>query len=166
MNKLHNNLNKVEYLIGKWRGKGKGIYPTIKSFEYGEEIIFTHVGKPFIYYYQKTWNLETGAPMHSESGYIRFPSSDKAELILSQPTGIASVEEGEVRNNSISLFCKKIQRSETSKHPWVIQYNRKFDLGSDGTLHYTMDMQTETQPLQRHLEATLIKVNEETMNKL
>jgi len=49
---LHQNLEKVRFLIGTWRGVGKGVYPTIKPFEYKEEISFSpaHVSKPFLVY--------------------------------------------------------------------------------------------------------------------
>jgi len=154
---LHPNLSRLGCLIGTWRGKGKGIYPTIKTFEYVEEIQFWHIGKPFLFYAQKTWNLENGMPLHSEMGYIRAPSVDKVELILTQPTGLASVEEGTVsENNVISLVCTKLERSSTAKHPWVSKYNRVFEV-KGSSIHYTLDMETENQPLQRHLEATLEK---------
>ena len=33
--------------MGTWRGPGEGHYPTIADFGYLEELIFSHVGKPF-----------------------------------------------------------------------------------------------------------------------
>lgn len=47
---LHKLLKPLEAFIGTWRGKGKGIYPTIKSFSYGEEATFAHWGKPVLSY--------------------------------------------------------------------------------------------------------------------
>ena len=44
---LNNAVKNVSWLLGKWRSDdGHGVYPTIKSFKYGEEIEFTHVGQP------------------------------------------------------------------------------------------------------------------------
>ena len=44
---MHEMIAPLSWLLGKWRSEnGKGQYPTIKSFEYGEEVEFFHVGQP------------------------------------------------------------------------------------------------------------------------
>jgi hypothetical protein len=40
----------LSWLIGKWKGEGCGTYPTIKPFEYVEEVEFSNDGIPFINY--------------------------------------------------------------------------------------------------------------------
>lgn len=43
MQDCHPIIKPISWLVGKWLGKnGKGIYPTIKSFNYNEEIEITH----------------------------------------------------------------------------------------------------------------------------
>ena len=41
----------LAFLLGKWRGEGEGSFPTISSFRYGEELLFSHhpskVAAPF-----------------------------------------------------------------------------------------------------------------------
>lgn len=32
----------LAFLLGKWRGEGEGSFPTISSFRYGEELLFSH----------------------------------------------------------------------------------------------------------------------------
>jgi len=156
---LHSNLANLSFLLGTWRGKGSGKYSTIKPFEYGEEIKFWHSGKPCILYNQVTWNLETGQPLHSESGYLRAPAIDKFELVVSQPTGIVSIEECSFsKKNTLKFSSVKVDRTSTAKHPWVQQFTRSIDLTESGSLHYIFAMQTEDQPLQDHLEATLQKI--------
>ena len=61
----------LRFLLGSWMGAGKGEYATIQPFEYGEEVRFWHVGKPFIAYTQRTWALDDGRPLHSETGFWR-----------------------------------------------------------------------------------------------
>jgi len=160
---LHAHLEKIRFLLGTWRGTGKGFYPTIKPFEYKEEIVFSHVGKPFLFYSQKTSDSLTGTPLHAECGFLRSPSATTVELVLAQPTGVSSIEIGEVnavKATTIELSCNSFIRTPTAKHPWVKQYKRRFTLVDENMLSYTMSMETEDQPLQEHLTATLKRVTE------
>ena len=45
---LHPDLNPLAWLIGTWRGKGRGEYPGIEPFEYNHEVVFNHDGRPFL----------------------------------------------------------------------------------------------------------------------
>ncbi|KAG0043688.1 hypothetical protein BGZ83_011130 [Gryganskiella cystojenkinii] len=119
----------LEFLIGTWAGKGKGFYPTIPSFEFFEEITFVKdpAGRPVVQYSQKTrraipgvnagQDLVPGPPMHAEAGFIRLPgwSDTQCELILSQPTGVASVELGEIEDNKVKWRLHSITRSPSAK---------------------------------------------------
>lgn len=42
---IHPAVAPLSFLLGTWRGKGDGGFPTINSFSYGEEIHFSHSGK-------------------------------------------------------------------------------------------------------------------------
>jgi hypothetical protein len=68
---LHPQLGPLGGLLGTWEGKGAGSYPTIEPFRYHERVEFSHVGKPFLTYQQKTWDEDNGAPLHAEVGYLR-----------------------------------------------------------------------------------------------
>lgn len=87
------NLAPLLPLIGRWVGPGAGEYPTISSFEYSEELTFADIGKPFLTYIQRTWS-PTGAPMHTETGFVRVPAPGVVEMILAQPTGQSELLEG------------------------------------------------------------------------
>ena len=69
---LHPNLEPLAPLVGTWRGSARGEYPTITSFTYTDAWQFIDVGKPFLLFVERTWNAE-GAPMHTETGYVRSP---------------------------------------------------------------------------------------------
>ncbi len=61
----------MAFLLGTWRGQGKGEYPTVESFLYEEEVRFWDIGKPFLAYTQRTWDPANGTPRHGEMGYWR-----------------------------------------------------------------------------------------------
>lgn len=42
---VHPAVAPLSYLLGRWKGEGEGGYPTINSFKYGEELLFSHSGK-------------------------------------------------------------------------------------------------------------------------
>jgi len=43
---IHPDLGPLSFLLGRWEGAGIGGYPTIESFRFGQEISFSHNGKP------------------------------------------------------------------------------------------------------------------------
>ena len=60
----------LSWLMGTWRceNEGHGQYPTIKSFQYGEELCFSNVGQPMLNYSSMSWHPEHKFPMHQETG--------------------------------------------------------------------------------------------------
>ena len=64
----------LSWLLGTWRCEkgGQGKYPTIKPFNYGEELNFTNVGQPMLNYSSISWHPEHKFPMHQETGmYVK-----------------------------------------------------------------------------------------------
>jgi len=93
---LNPALKPVAFLLGTWRGEGEGQYPTIKPFRYREEIRFTHNGKPFLIYTQRTEAIDTGQPLHGEAGYLRLVGDGRLEFVIAQPIGFAEISLGRV----------------------------------------------------------------------
>src|SRR5947209_10981487 len=112
---LHRDVQALAFLLGTWRGEGHGHYPTIAPFDYGEEVHFWHVGKPFVAYTQRTWALDDGRPLHTESGYWRVPSPGRVELVLAHPTGIVEVEEGRLDGTTVALATSSVAATATAK---------------------------------------------------
>jgi hypothetical protein len=148
---LHPDVAPLSGLLGTWEGDGKGDYPTIEPFTYREQVTFTHVGKPFIAYAQRTWHPETGAPMHAETGYLRL-AGGRVELVLAHPTGIAEVEEGTLEGSRLELVTTTVGRTATAKD--VRGLRRVATLGAD-ELIYDLWMAYAEVPETHHLHAVL-----------
>ncbi|HPY25256.1 MAG TPA: FABP family protein [Mycobacterium sp.] len=147
-------------LLGTWIGRGTGEYPTIEPFGYLEEVTFSHTGKPFLVYTQRT-RSEDGQPMHAECGYLRSPAAGRAELVIAQPTGVTEIDEGTISTGTgtdtgtalrIELRSTSIGLSSTTKV--VAAVHRSFHINGD-ELTYRLDMSAVGQPMSHHLAATL-----------
>ena len=55
---LHPDCGPVAWMLGTWRGNGHGDYPTIDAYQYGQELIFTHDGRPFFHYMARSWIID------------------------------------------------------------------------------------------------------------
>jgi hypothetical protein len=112
---MHAALQPVAFLLGTWRGEGEGEYPTIKPFRYREEIRFSHNGKPFLIYTQRTEATDTGQPMHGESGYLRVVGDGRVEFVIAQPIGYAEISLGRITGNRLDVECANVARTPTAK---------------------------------------------------
>lgn len=156
---LHESLAHVAGLLGSWSGEGAGEYPTIEPFRYAETITFGHVGKPFLAYGQRTRALVDGSPglpLHAETGYWRFPSAGRVEVVIVHPTGVTEIEEGTLvldgRATVVDLGTSTVGLTATAKSVTAIE--RSFRIEGD-RLEYTVRMAAVGLPLQHHLAATL-----------
>jgi hypothetical protein len=153
---LNPALQPVSFLIGTWRGEGQGEYPTIKPFRYREEIRFTHNGKPFLIYSQRTESIDNGQPMHAETGYLRVVGSDQVEFVVAQPIGFAEISLGRVRANRVDVECSNVARTPSAKP--VTSIGRSIWLEGE-TLRYETRMGMEGVQSVRHLTATFRRVD-------
>ncbi len=156
MSRAHPDLDSLAFLVGTWKGRGNGRYPTIEPFEYVEEAVFTPgPGKPFIAYRQRTRRAGGGEPLHSESGYIRPGGMDGAEMVIAQPTGIVEVHTGEIDSNQVCFRSRDVRLSPTAVE--VSQVERRIKVVGD-VMQYRLWMAAVGQPFQLHLEAELTRV--------
>ncbi len=153
---LHPGLAAVASLIGTWRGEGSGQYPTIDSFQYTEEVTFTDVGKPFLHYIQRTWS-PAGAPMHTETGYLRVVGGTSMEFVLAQPTGQTELAEGPLIATVDGFTCtleSRMVNSTSAKQVDVTE--RRMDLAADVlTTHFAMA--AVGLPMTHHLTSRLLR---------
>ena len=133
-------------------GEGKGFYPTIAPFEYGEEIRIWHVGKPVLNYTQRTWSLEDGRPLHAETGFWRMGGAGRVELVIAHPNGHAEVAEGRLNGTSISTVSISIVQTATAKQVDALER----DIRVDGeVMTYELRMAAMGNALDGHLSAEL-----------
>ena len=106
----------LSWLMGTWRceNEGHGQYPTIKSFQYGEELCFSNVGQPMLNYSSMSWHPEHKFPMHQETGLfylltLRSLLSKQAEL-SKQGTTYISTEFSEDSSLKTKKWASKMRK--------------------------------------------------------
>jgi len=144
-------------LVGTWAGTGRGIYPTIESFDYLETITVTAPPKPFLVYQQTTRAPSDGRPLHTETGYLRLlEGTDDTELTIAQPTGFVEVHTGtvSVADGRTSVHLRSVFVARTPSAKQVDAVERRLLVEND-LLTYELHMAAMGQPMQLHLAASL-----------
>jgi hypothetical protein len=149
---LHPALAPLAFLLGTWSGEGVGGYPTIEDFGFGQELTFSHYGKPLLEYTSRSWSLEDGRPMARESGWWRPGADGAVELVLAHPMGVVEVWLGTVVGTRVEIGTDVVARTPSAKD--VTAGRRLYGLVGD-ELMWAYDMAAVEQPLQPHLSARL-----------
>jgi len=148
----------LAWLVGRWEGAGVLGYPTIESANFGQEIICSHDGRPFLEWQSRTWLLDdAGQRVRSlavELGFWRVLENGEIELLLTHPSGVVEMYVGrrDPAKPILELRTDGVLRSPAAK-----EYNagsRMYAL-ADSQLLWAMDMAAVGHPLQSHLSAKL-----------
>jgi hypothetical protein len=148
---VHAAVEPIAYLVGTWRGRGAGEYPTIDDFTYEEELRFWHDGRPFLFYLQTT-KSDSGTPMHTESGYWRPKRDGVLEVVLAHSLGSAEISEGTFEGTHIELRTRALPATSSAKP--VNELRRTIDVDGD-VLRSELQMAFDETPLQGHLKSEL-----------
>jgi hypothetical protein len=158
---LHPDCGPVAWMLGTWRGNGHGDYPTIDGFQFGQELIFTHDGRPFFHYFSRAWIVDDKGEFVRnaalETGFLRCKPGDaaaeaKVELVLAHNTGFAEIWYGEAKDGKLDIVTDAVARTETAKE---YAGGKRLYGNVEGDLLYAYDMSAMGQALQPHLWARL-----------
>jgi hypothetical protein len=155
----HPAIAPLGFLLGRWEGAGVVGYPTIESANFGQEVSFSHNGKPFLIYSSRTWLLDAdgniGRPLAVEAGFWRPQPDNHLEVLLTHPTGITEIYLGEISGTKIEMATDAVVRTATAKE--VTAGKRLYGMiGAD--LAWAFDLAAVGQPLQPHVSAQLKRV--------
>ena len=155
---LHPHCAPLAWLLGTWQGNGHGDYPTIEGFQFGQELIFTHDGRPFFHYFSRAWILDAdGEKVRDaalETGFLRCPEAGKVEMLLTHNTGFVEIFYGTAEGGKLDLTTDAVARTETAKE--YVAGKRLYGT-VEGDLLYAYDMAAMGQALQPHTWARLVR---------
>jgi len=156
---LPRELAPLAWLVGRWEGAGVVGYPTIESANFGQEVVCSHDGRPFLRWESRTWLLdeqgEQVRPLATELGFWRPVEGGEVELLLAHPTGVVEMYYGTAEPAKIEIRTDGVLRSPHAKDYKAA--SRLYGLVSSNLL-WAMDMAAMDQSLQSHVSAELKRV--------
>lgn len=159
---LHPQCRPLAPLLGVWRGQGEAQYPSLLGqFPYGQQITFSHDGRPFLHYEARAWLLspsgEVLGPAAREVGWWRIDEDEGIELILAHAFGICEIYYGGPTSEiSWELQTDTVARSESARETEAAA--RLYGI-VEGDLAYAEERALRGLPMQPHLSCQLQRVS-------
>lgn len=148
---LHPDLLPVAWLLGTWQGSGRGAYPGIEAYQFGQQAVFAHDGRPFLHYFSRTWVVdadnETLAEGPLETGFLRSGKGADYELVLTHDGGWVEVWYGATDGARLELTTDLLARTETA--PEVTAGKRLYGT-VEGDLLYAWDKAADGHEMQSY----------------
>lgn len=160
---LHPQCSLLAPLLGVWRGQGEAQYPSLLGeFPYGQQITFSHDGRPFLFYEARAWLLNPSGdvlgPAAREVGWWRVEPDEVIEVILAHAFGICEIYYGGATSEvSWELQTDTVARSDSARETDAAA--RLYGI-VDGDLAYVEERALRGLPMQPHLSAQLQRVSE------
>jgi hypothetical protein len=153
---LHPDLLGVAWLIGRWEGTGRGTYPGIDDFEFGQQIDFAENGGNYLHYLSQTFEMGPDGravrPLSMETGFWRPQSDGSIEVVMCHPSGYAEVWYGKLTGAKIELATDAVVRTASAED---YSAGQRLYGQVEGDLLWTFDKAAQGQPLQTNLWARL-----------
>jgi hypothetical protein len=153
---LPSGLVPLAWLLGSWAGAGVGGYPGVDDYRFGQEVTFSHDGRPFLSYSSSIWQLDDDGnkaqPLNLETGFWRPLPDGQLEVVLAASEGFAEIWVGTVEGPRIELLTDLVARTKDS--PGHTAGHRLYGL-VEGDLAWAVDVATEDHPLQSFQSARL-----------
>src|SRR5690606_16937865 len=117
---LHKDLVPLAFLLGNWAGAGVTDFPGAEKCNFGQEVTFTHDGRPFLEYLSRTWALDKDGnkvkPLENESGYWRIDADRKIEVVMARDAGVIELWYGELaaKRPQIDLVTDAVARTASA----------------------------------------------------
>eukprot|EP01083_Nonionella_stella_P136475 415308_1 len=149
-------------IVGKWIGECNGECPK-RTFQYGEKIEITDTNQSFLSFSSFTWKKgDKSELMHSQTGYIRFPSSKTVDFVISHAPGIQEISSGDIiiadkapneGNFKIILVSNHIALVPNTEPPHPIKLKRvySYDSSKDMFKYEIWLATTKRKQLTKHL---------------
>jgi hypothetical protein len=159
---LHPQCQPLALLVGVWRGKGLAQYPSLLGeFPYGQQISFSHDGRPFLVYEARSWLLSPAGkvlrPAAREVGWWRMDEEKTIELVLAHMFGICEIYYGgQTSETSWELEAHKIERTDTARETTAAA--RLYGIVENGELAYAEERALRGLPMKPHLCAQLTRI--------
>jgi hypothetical protein len=154
----------LAWLVGSWAGAGVVGYPSMDDVRFGQEIEFSHDGRPFLHYRSRSWLLDDDGrqvrPLATETGFWRVGArhdqgGTELEVLLAHPTGFVEIYLGTVDGPRVELATDLVARTASAKE--YTAATRMYGL-VEGELLWVLDMAAVGQPLGSHASARLKRV--------
>ena len=157
---IHPNTARLAWLIGTWAGNGHGEYPTIEPFQFGQEAIFTHDGRPFFHYMSRAWIVDAEGnhvrEAAQETGFIRPQPDGTLEVVLTHNLGFVEIWHGQLDPEAprFEIVTDAVARTSTATE---YTGGKRLYGYVNGDLLYAYDMAAMGKELQPHTHAQLVR---------
>lgn len=155
-------INELKYLVGKWHGEGLAEFPTIKSFDYLEDLFFSsNLKNPVLHFEQKAWikskDERNNEPISWESGFLIDKGNSFFEMVCVHNSGRLEILKGFAVWTSAQVIRIELESVSTINDDRMIHSKRILTF-SDTTIEYEQLMSTAKHfSVQRHLSASLVR---------
>lgn len=150
---LHPHLAPLAFLLGTWRGEGKGEFHTVEPFSFEEKIRFSHRGGPWLVYEQRARSTADGELLHAEMGFWRPLGEGRVDAYVALNAG-SDFSEGTVLGTTVTLRSTTTRMGEGIEE--VTRLERRYEVADD-TLTYEISLGTEGQAFGWHVGGRLAR---------